>query len=359
VALPSQRDPDKTREQLCEWLAARVPGSTDVAVSEIGGPAYNGYSHETLIFDASWNDHGREQQKGLVARVEPSSHSIFFEQDVGAEARVMRAMAASGVLAPVVHWHEEDPSILGAPFVVMDRVAGQIPADNPPYTFGGWVLDGTPEQQQTLWWTGLEALAAVHTVDSAGLEFLRRPVGEPGADAEIAYMRDYTERVCGDEKHPVVQAALAWLDANRPREPEPIRVCWGDSRIGNQIFDGWRCAALLDWEMAALGNPEQDLAWFLYFDRLFSEGLMTPRPPGFPSHEDSVTRYEAITGIHPMNLGFYEVLASVRFAVILMRLGQLMVWSGVLPEDTEFGSKSFAVEFLAKLLDERGVPSGR
>ena len=359
MALPSQRDPEKTRERLREWLAARLEGSTDVRVAELGGPAYNGYSHETLMFDASWNDHSRDHSQGFVARVEPSSHSIFFEQDVGIEARVMRAMTAAGVLAPKVHWHEEDPDVLGAPFLVMDRVAGQIPADNPPYTFGGWVSEGTPEEQALLWWTGLEGLAAVHMVDPAPLSFLKRPVGEPGADAELAYISDYIDRVCGEDRHAVMDAGLDWLKANRPSSPEPIRVCWGDSRIGNQIFDGWRCAALLDWEMAALGNPEQDLAWYLYFDRLFSEGLMSPRPSGFPSHADSIARYEEITGIHPVSLGFYEVLASLRFAIILMRLGQLMVWSGVLPEDTEFGSKSFAVEFLAKMLEERGVPSGR
>jgi aminoglycoside phosphotransferase (APT) family kinase protein len=359
VALPSQRDPEKTRERLREWLAARLEGSTDVHVGELGGPAYNGYSHETLMFDASWNDHGRGHSQGFVARVEPSSHSIFFDQDVGIEARVMRAMTAAGVLAPKVHWHEEDPDVLGAPFLVMERIAGQIPADNPPYTFGGWVSEGTGEEQALLWWTGLEGLAAVHMVDPAPLGFLQRPIGQPGADAELAYISDYIDRVCGDERHAVMDAGLDWLNANRPAAPEPIRVCWGDSRIGNQIFDHWRCAALLDWEMAALGNPEQDLAWYLYFDRLFSEGLMSPRPPGFPSHADSIARYEEITGIHPVSLDFYEVLASLRFAVILMRLGQLMVWSGVLPEDTEFGSKSFAVEFLAKLLEERGVPSGR
>ena len=147
--------------------------------------------------------------------------------------------------------------------------------------------------------------------------------------------------------------ALDWLEANRPLAPEPLGVCWGDSRIGNQIFDGVQCAALLDWEMAAIGNPEQDLAWFLYFDRLFSEGLMIARPTGFPTHADTLVRYEALTGMEPQSVGFYELLASLRFAIILMRLGQLMVWNGQLPEDTDFGTNSFAMQFLAKLLDER------
>jgi aminoglycoside phosphotransferase (APT) family kinase protein len=271
----------------------------------------------------------------------------------------MRAMAHAGVLVPRVHWYEADPSVLGAPFIVMDRVEGDIPMDNPPYTFGGWVAEAAPRQQETLWWTGLEAMAEVHRVPTTGLEFLARPTGTPGADAELAYMRDYIERVCGSDVHPTVEGALAWLEAHRPSGAEPVAACWGDSRIGNQIFHSFDCAALLDWEMAALGNPEQDLAWFLYFDRLFSEGLSAARPAGFPSHEDSIARYTEITGIKPVALDFYEILASLRFAVILMRLGQLMVMTGVLPEDTEFGSKSFAMEFLAKLLSERAAPAGR
>lgn len=359
MALPSQRDEVATREALRAWLEQKISGASDVRISEIGGPAYNGYSHETLIFDATWNELGRDHSRGFVARVEPSSHSIFFMQDVGLEAKVMRAMTHAGVLAPRVHWFEPDGSVLGAPFLVMDRVDGLIPADNPPYTFGGWVLDASELQHERLWWSGLEAMAAVHRVPTAGLEFLARPVGEPGADAELAYMRDYIERVCGDDVHPTVVAAMEWLEAHPPPSPEPIAVNWGDSRIGNQIFHSFECAALLDWEMAALGNPEQDLAWFLYFDRLFSEGLSTPRPAGFPSHDDSIARYTEITGITPIARDFYEILASVRFAVILIRLGQLMVMSGVLPEDTEFGAKSFAMEFLAKLLSERAAPAGR
>ena len=349
MALPSQRDASETGARLREWLEKHVEGPVDVVMH--AGPSYNGYSHETLIFDATWGGESR----GLVARVEPSSHSIFYEQDVGAEARVMTAMNDAGVLVPRVHWYEPEAGYLGAPFVVMDLVAGRIPADNPPYTFGGWLLEATAEEQASVWWTAMEAMAAVHRVDPStpGLEALPRMKGTPGADAELHYIREYIERVTDGVAHPTMDRALAWLEANQPSAPEQLGVCWGDSRIGNQIFDGARCVALLDWEMAALGNPEQDLAWFLYFDRLFSEGLMTQRPPGFPSHAETIARYREITGYTTNNLSFYELLASLRFAVILMRLGQLMVWSGQLPEDTDFGTNSFAMQFCAKLLDER------
>lgn len=354
MALPTERDQEETRARLREWLASRVLDVEDIRVSEIGGPAYTGYSHETLMFETTWTRDGAEERRALVARVEPSSHSVFFEQDVLAEARVMRALDGTGVLVPRIHWREEDRSWLGAPFFVMDRVEGVIPPDNPPYTFGGWLLDASPAQQAEVWWTGLEAMAAVHRLDpdSLGLDFLVRPEGVPGADAELAYLRGYVERVLGDSRHDVIEAGLAWLDANRPGGREAIRLCWGDARIGNQIFDEHRCATLLDWEMATLASPEQDLAWFLYFDRLFSEGLNAPRPPGFPSHEETIARYTEITGLGVRHLDFYEVMGSLRFAAIMVRLGQLMVWSGQVPKDTDFGTNSFASQFLGRLLDE-------
>lgn len=356
MALPTQRDPEETRERLRAWLALRVPDAHDIAVGEIGGPAYSGYSHETLIFEATWTRDGATEKHGFVARVEPTSHSVFFEPDVEVELRVMKALEGTGVLVPRIHWFEEDKSVLGARFIVMDRVDGVIPPDNPPYTFGGWLFDATLEQQEQVWWTGLEAMAAVHRLDpdSLGLDFLLRHDGVPGADSEMAELRGYVDRVCGDQRIAMLDTGLEWLDAHRPQGGEPIRLCWGDSRIGNQIFHEYRCAALLDWEMATLASPEQDLAWFLYFDRLFSAGLGAARPPGFPTREASIAHYTEITGLTVSHIPFYEVMASLRFAAVMVRLGHLMVGSGLLPEDTDFGTNSFAMQALGKLLDEFG-----
>jgi aminoglycoside phosphotransferase (APT) family kinase protein len=357
LALPTQRDPDETRKRLGEWLATKLPDANDIDVSDIGGPTYTGYSHETLIFEASWTRDGLEETRGLVARVEPTSHSVFFEQDVGIELRVMRALDGTGVLVPRIHWYEEDASWLGARFFVMDRVDGVIPPDNPPYTFGGWLLESTLEQQAQVWWTGFEAMAAVHRLDpdSLGLDFLLRHDGVPGADSEMAHLRTYVDRVCGETRIEALDQGLAWLDDHRPGDPEPIRLCWGDSRIGNQIFHEHRCAALLDWEMATLASPEQDVAWFLYFDRLFSAGLGAARPPGFPSREETMAHYTEITGLTLFHIPFYEVMASLRFAAVMVRLGHLMVGSGLLPEDTDFGTNSFAMQALHALVDEYGT----
>jgi aminoglycoside phosphotransferase (APT) family kinase protein len=62
---------------------------------------------------------------------------------------------------PRVYWLEEDPAVLGAPFMTMERVAGRIPPDNPPYTASGWVLSLSAEQQRLLYDNGLGAIAAI------------------------------------------------------------------------------------------------------------------------------------------------------------------------------------------------------
>ena len=157
-------------------------------------------------------------------------------------------------------------------------------SDNIPYTMEGWVIEATPEQQERMWWSGIEALAAVHRTDwrAAGLDWLGDP--EPGpAGASSSRCPTTATSSTGPPratKVPVIESTWQWLVEHRPAEEGEVVLSWGDSRIGNIIWDDFRCAAVLDWEMASLGQPEMDLGWWLYFDRQFSEGLGVPRPAG-------------------------------------------------------------------------------
>jgi aminoglycoside phosphotransferase (APT) family kinase protein len=235
----------------------------------------------------------------------------------------------------------------------MDHVDGKVPADNLPYTMDGWVLDATPEQQATMWWSGIEALAQVHRTDwhRLGLHWLTDPArGRPGLDNQMSYYRDFLDWAAAGAKVPVIESTWQWLVDHRPSEEGDVVLCWGDSRIGNIIWDDFRCAAVLDWEMASLGQPELDLGWWLYFDRQFSEGLGVPRPPGFGSHEETVERYSDMVGRPMRDLFFYEVFAGFRFAVIMLRLADLLVGSDILEEDSDMGTNNLATQFLATLL---------
>src|SRR6185295_15576045 len=225
---------------------------------------------------------------------------------------------------------------LGAPFFVMEKVDGRIPGDNPPYHAAGWVTEIAPAERAALWWHGLEVLARIHRLDwrATGLDFLSGHMpGPPGVLRQLAYYERFLAWARG-RPQPIAEAALAWLRARVPAE-EPVGVCWGDARIGNMIFRDGRCVAVLDWEMATLGNPEQDLGWWLFLDRHHSEGIGLPRLDGFPSREETVARYEELTRRRVRHLEFYELFAGFRFAVIMCRLAQMLIAFDALPSDSD------------------------
>ena len=236
----------------------------------------------------------------------------------------------------------------------MDHVEGQVPPDNIPYTLEGWVIEATPEQQERMWWSGIDALAAVHRTDwrALGLDWLSdEGRGRPGIEQQMSYYRDFLDWAAQGLKVPVIESTWDWLVVHQPPEEGEVVLSWGDSRIGNIIWDDFRCAAVLDWEMATLAQPEMDLGWFLYFDRQFSEGLSVPRPDGFGSREDTIERYSELLGRPMRDVWFYEVFSGFRFAVIMLRLSDLLVDSDILPQDSDMGTNNIATQLLAKMLD--------
>lgn len=347
---PRERDFERTRRDLETWLAARMPAARDLAVGELAGPGTTGFSSDTLLFDVGWREGGEARRGAWVARLRPTGFGIFPEYDIARQFEIQRALGATDVPVARMLWLEEDAAVLGAPFYLMEQVAGRAPSDNPPYHAGGWVTEIPPSEREALWWSGLDALARIHRLDwrGLGLGFLD-PGGDPLA-AQLAYWDRYRAFARG-RPHPLLERAAAWLRAHRPPAPEPTVLCWGDARIGNMLFDGGRCRAVLDWEMACVGSPEMDLAWFLFLDRHHCEGIGVPRLPGFPSRDETVARYEKLTGHAVRHLDWYEVLAAFRFSAIMARVAQQMAHYGLLPPDAEFEVDNPCTRLLARLLE--------
>jgi len=352
----THRDPAETGATLAAWVEAHVAGIANVQVSNLESPPTNGFSSETILFDATWDEPGvAATDHRLVARVAPTGYTVFLDPDFVGQCRVMRTVAEqTDVPMPSVLGIEEDTSLLGAPFAVMECIDGEVPTDNPPYASGGWLMEATPAEQERLWWSGLDAMAKVHATDwqALGLGFLdnsRR--GSTGLDQQLSYYRGFYAWASEGRPIPVASATLEWLEANRPTEDAPMALLWGDSRIGNMIFDNFSCVAVLDWEMTCLGQPEMDLGWWLYFDRQFTETINLDRPAGFPSREATITRYAKLLGRDMENIEYYEVFAGFRFALILARLGALLKDSDILPIDSDFETNNLATQLLATMLD--------
>jgi aminoglycoside phosphotransferase (APT) family kinase protein len=337
---PRERDFERTRRALETWLGRSHPGAR---VGELSGPGTTGFSSDTLLFDATWNGGGA----ALVARLAPTGFGVFPEYDVAQQFEIQRILGASDVPVARMRWLERDPEVLGAPFYVMDQVPGRAPSDNPPYHTGGWVTEVEPTEREAIWWNGIDVLARIHRLDwrALGLGFL------PAPETHLAYWERYVAWLAGRPK-PFLSRGLAWLREHQPREPEPVVLCWGDARLGNMLFERGECRAVLDWEMARLASPEVDLAWWLFLDRHHCEGFGVPRLPGFPGREETVARYEKLTGHAVRHLGYYEVLAAFRFSAIMARVAQQLTHYGLLPADATLEVDNPCVRLLAQLLDQ-------
>jgi len=161
------------------------------------------------------------------------------------------------------------------------------------------------------------------------------------------------------EPNPTIEYALDWLDANKPAEEGPKVLNWGDARVGNLIFDeNLDVAAVLDWEMVALGSRELDLGWWLFLMRHHTEGIGLPLPEGIPGPQETVDRYRARTGYTPTNLHYYEVLAATKLSWLMVRAAHLMIAAGLLPADSPMALSNPASQLLAKLLDQP-APTGQ
>jgi aminoglycoside phosphotransferase (APT) family kinase protein len=111
-----------------------------------------------------------------------------------------------------------------------------------------------------------------------------------------------------------------------------VTITWGDARLANQMYRDGEVVAVLDWEMVALGDPRIDLGWWLFCDEVLTRGAGQERLPGFPSRDETVARWEELTGRSGDDLHWFLVFAALRFTVVMLRLGTLLHEMGVVPE---------------------------
>jgi aminoglycoside phosphotransferase (APT) family kinase protein len=351
-----ERDLDRTAEQLARWLAPKLSASLrEIRIADLEAPLGTGFSSDTLLFDLAYVVDGQERREGLVARLEPTEYVVFPSYDIEQQCRVLRLLENTDVPVPRVRWFEPENSALGVPFYIMDRIAGHIPSDNPPMHDEGWIADElSAAERESVWWNGFEAMCKVHRLDweALGFDFLLQPErGATPLDQQLHYYQEYFEWGMPRERHPDIARALDYLEARKPTEKQ-IGLCWGDSRLANQIFDNLECVAVLDWEMVRIGDPVQDLAWWLASDRCFTEGLGLERLPGIPSQEQTIARWAESTGLDFSNLGYYSILALTRFSMQMARIGQHMKKLEIIDKDNEFDYENLASITLRRALSE-------
>jgi aminoglycoside phosphotransferase (APT) family kinase protein len=258
----------------------------------------------------------------LVLRRDPPGRTG--ESDRGLEFRVLRAAAAAGVPVPRVHWCCGDASVLGAPFFLMDRLEGET---LPRRLLRDAAYAGTrADLARSL--GGI--LARIHAIDVSQPELAAlagAPTGVASAREEVRRIGETLRRLAV-EPHPVLDLAERWLDARAP-EPQRRVLVHGDYRVGNVMFDARGVRAILDWELAHLGDPVEDLGWLCV--RAWRFGNDALPVGGVGTREALVDAYQAAGGasVDPEALRFWEVCGNFKLALVFIT--QCRAWLDGVP----------------------------
>jgi aminoglycoside phosphotransferase (APT) family kinase protein len=307
--LPGARPPLLVLEPLREFLDIHGLGDGELRASPIG----EGHSNVTYLIE-------REDGSELILRRPPRPPLPPSAHDVLREARLLRALRDTPARVPAVLAVQDDPATIGCPFYVMNRVAGEaIVFELPP------ALD-TPAERRRIGDQLLDALVEIHAVDwrAAGLEDFGKPTG---------YLERQLRRFSGlwelnkTREIPAVARLAGWLAEHLP-ESGPATIVHGDYRLGNTMFATdapARLTAVLDWEMATIGDPLADLGYLCMVwgqaddppggirDSL---GAVT-KADGFPTRAELIARYEARTGRSMGDLRWYVTLAIWKMTVFM------------------------------------------
>lgn len=279
-----------------------VPGAERVAgVERLSG----GASQETWSFAVV----AAGRPTALILRRAPARHRAKAHDSPGLrmEARLMELAGRRGVPSPrVLHVLTADDQ-LGEGFV-MDHVPGET---IPRRILRDPALAAVRERLAFDLGT---ILAGIHGIETATLGALRR-VSAASTLAELRSMVD-----ADGSPRPVFELAFRWLERHAGGSPGPVTLVHGDFRNGNLIVGADGVRAVLDWELAHLGDPMEDLGWLCVNSWRF--GMIDKPVGGFGPVSDLIAGYESAGGgaVDRRRVAFWETLGTLRWGVICLRM---------------------------------------
>jgi aminoglycoside phosphotransferase (APT) family kinase protein len=248
------------QEKIAGYLQSKLPRAKNLTLSDFVHTA-GGWSHEIHIFYANWTEDGRAVRQGFCLRKDPGAGLLRELSSLEEQFRVIKALEATLAPTPKAYWYEEDPSLLGGPFFVMEKVEGEVPN---PWSRAGKQFYAEAARRGKLPRSFVEALASLHNLDwrSTGLDFIGVP--GPGKDFVLREIAKWESLIAQSirKPEPVLTELLMWLKANAP-EAKRLAFVHGAYRTGNLIINDDAIAAVIDWELQVIGDPMYDVAYVL------------------------------------------------------------------------------------------------
>jgi len=264
----------------------------------------------------------RRADRTLILRRPPLNPRTESNKTMQREARVLAALAHTDVPHPALVASCDDPAVLGTAFYLMEEVPGFNPTIGLPER-----VRSDPSIRYRMGLALVDALAALAAVDpyAVGLSDFGRMEGflERQAGRWAAYLADckHYEGWSGPGELGDIGGIQSWLEANCPQRAQP-GIIHGDYHIGNMLYleDG-TLTAVVDWEMATLGDPLTDLGRLLATwpseDGPQPFAMRVERLDGFPTRDELIDRYRNLTKRDLSDLGWFEVLACYKLGIIL------------------------------------------
>jgi len=291
--------------RLGAYIAGRLDAAEEVRVEGLER-IFGGASRETYRFVLTWREGGAERQRRLILRRDPPGSLIETERAI--EFAAYRAFHGTSVPVPEPLWLEEDPAYLDHPFFVMEELAGFESSPQaiaqPPYARHASRLARRK-------WSILGEIARADP-KALGLTSVM-----PTVAPEDAWSRELArwEKVLDEDElcpQPIARAAIRWLRRSPPPPPERLAVVHADFRTGNFLYDAeGEIHAILDWEMAHLGDPLEDLAWSI---NPVWRWAGDERCGGLVPRDEAIRIWEVASGrrADPDALRWWEVFSSVK-----------------------------------------------
>jgi aminoglycoside phosphotransferase (APT) family kinase protein len=298
---------DDISARLQDYLAAKL-GARDLQVSGLARIP-GGASRETYRFRARYARDGKTVERALILRRDPPASLIETERST--EFRAYQAFHKLGLPVPEPIALELDGAALDRPFFIMEEIENcAVASILAPEPYG---VHGEKVGEQFFRTLGRIAGADPHALGLSDFGGARDP--SQCWSHELARWEkviDEDER----EPQPIARAAIRWLRRHPPPPARKISVVHGDYRTGNFLFDGeGNIRAILDWEMAHLGDPLEDLGWAL--DPLWSRGDRR-FAAGMLDRSRALAIWEESSGltVDPATLAWWEIFASLKGAAI-------------------------------------------
>ncbi len=282
-------------DQLTGALRHYLPGGQGITAIR---PLATGFSNETYLIEGL----------DLILRLPPAAGAMLAGHDVVGQGQIYQELAvtrAAPQVPPVVTICA-DPAILGVPFFVMERIAGESIDD---IVMTPWFTDGSDALREQICRDWISAFAALSNLDP--LESLGAAIS-PEDDSRM--WREFA----GAADCPQLVGLFDRLLAAPAPKSGPPAIVHGDPKLSNLMWQDQRITAMLDWEMALNGEPLANLGYILFFFASeYHSATRAQKLPGMLTRDEVIALWEEVSGRSAKGIFWHEIAQAGKLGAII------------------------------------------